>query len=107
MIFYAGRMSRDREAFSQITDWTRSTGYGSIQVWLRYLRKGVVFQQQYQSSLACRRTTWNGPAFQIGGGYTWSDLYREAERQNVVVVGGGTPVSVIPRFHWLPPFVTA
>ncbi|KAL8933541.1 MAG: hypothetical protein Q9211_005726 [Gyalolechia sp. 1 TL-2023] len=52
----------------------RSTGYGSLQIWIRYLR-----------------TKWRGSAFVINGGYTWSDVLEEAARRGVIVVGGGTP----------------
>ncbi len=71
----------------------RSTGYGSLQVWIRYLRTGITFEEQYTPSHHCRKSTWSGSAFTVGGGYTWEDLYPEAASRNVVVVGGGTPVS--------------
>lgn len=71
----------------------RSTGYGSLQIWIRHLKNGIIFQDKYRPSRACSKSTWTGPAFYIGGGYTWADVYPEATRRNVVVVGGGTPVS--------------
>ncbi|KAA8567448.1 hypothetical protein EYC84_010461 [Monilinia fructicola] len=49
----------------------RSTGYGSLEVWIRYLRQGS--------------------AFRIAGGYVWEDVYAEAMKRNVIVVGGGDP----------------
>lgn len=70
----------------------RSTGYGSLQVWIRYLRTGIKFQETYQQSVACSKSSWKGSAFGIGGGYTWEDVYSEAASRNVIVVGGGTPV---------------
>lgn len=70
----------------------RSTGFGSLQVWIRYLRTGIEFQQKYQPSGQCTASNWTGSAFTIGGGYTWEDVYPEAAARNVVVVGGGTPV---------------
>ena len=73
----------------------RSTGYGSLQVWIRYLRTGITFEDQYRPSYHCHRSTWSGPAFTIGGGYNWEDVYPEAASRNVVVVGGGTPVRSI------------
>ena len=36
---------------------------------------------------------WHGSAFTIGGGYTWEDVYPQAFSRNLIVVGGGTPVS--------------
>ncbi|KAL9583996.1 MAG: hypothetical protein Q9212_002379 [Teloschistes hypoglaucus] len=71
----------------------RSTGYGSLQIWIRYLRNGIDFQKAYTPSAQCSRSTWAGSAFRIGGGYTWSDVLAEAASRGVVVVGGGTPVS--------------
>ncbi len=70
----------------------RSTGFGSLQVWIRYLRNGIKFQQEYQPTGQCPESDWTGSAFTIGGGYTWEDVYPEAAARNVVVVGGGTPV---------------
>lgn len=41
-------------------------------------------------------TNWAGPAITVGGGYTWQDVYPVAQKNSVVVVGGGTPsVSVL------------
>ena len=70
----------------------RSTGFGSLQLWIRYLRNGITFQQEYRPSGQCAGSGWTGSAFNIGGGYTWEDVYPEAAARNVVVVGGGTPV---------------
>ncbi|KAL8889085.1 MAG: hypothetical protein Q9215_003584 [Flavoplaca cf. flavocitrina] len=69
----------------------RSTGYGSLQIWIKYLRTGIVFQQTFSPSGRCSKSNWKGSAFQIGGGYTWSDVLEEAASRDVVVVGGGTP----------------
>ncbi|KAI4267103.1 MAG: hypothetical protein L6R38_008405, partial [Xanthoria sp. 2 TBL-2021] len=69
----------------------RSTGYGSLQIWIRYLRTGIVFQQTFTPSNRCSKSTWKGSAFRIGGGYTWSDVLDEAAARGVIVVGGGTP----------------
>ncbi|KAL6719043.1 hypothetical protein ACLMJK_003278 [Lecanora helva] len=72
----------------------RSTGYGSLQIWIHYLRKGIQFQPKYKTQ--CASNTWNGAAFSVGGGYTWEDVYPLAAANKVVVVGGGTPsVSVL------------
>ena len=77
-----------------LTD-ARSTGFGSLQVWIRYLRTGIAFQQVYRPSGQCEGSDWTGSAFTIGGGYTWEDVYPEAAARNVVVVGGGTPVRTL------------
>ena len=81
----------------------RSTGYGSIQVWIRYLRKGINFQEMYQPSDQCTKSNWTGSAFFIGGGYTWEDVYPEAASRNVIVVGGGTPVCQFNAFSFIFP----
>lgn len=79
----------------KLTCSRRSTGYGSLQIWIRYLRQGITFQETFESSekYGCPTTSWKGNAFKIEGGYTWSDVIGEAARRDVVVVGGGTPVS--------------
>ena len=69
----------------------RSTGYGSLQIWIHYLKSGITFQPQYAGR--CKNTGWNGATITIGGGYTFEDVYPLAAANNVVVVGGGTPVS--------------
>ncbi|KAL9012776.1 MAG: hypothetical protein Q9180_009075, partial [Flavoplaca navasiana] len=68
-----------------------STGYGSLQIWIKYLRTGIVFQQTFSPSSGCSKSNWRGSAFEIGGGYTWTDVLEEAASRDVVVVGGGTP----------------
>ena len=65
-----------------------------MQIWIRYLRTGLSFQQSYKATASCKKSPWTGSAFTIGGGYTWEDVYPLAATNNVVVVGGGTPVSV-------------
>lgn len=67
----------------------RSTGYGSLEVWIRHLRTGVDFQPTYQSS--CHANGYAGSAISVGGGYTFEEVYKVAKDNNVVVVGGGTP----------------
>ncbi|KAL8999877.1 MAG: hypothetical protein Q9169_001418 [Polycauliona sp. 2 TL-2023] len=69
----------------------RSTGYGSLQIWIKYLRTGIAFQQSFTPTHRCSKSEWTGSAVQIGGGYTWSDILDEAARRDVIVVGGGTP----------------
>ncbi|KAL8645155.1 MAG: hypothetical protein Q9226_007428, partial [Calogaya cf. arnoldii] len=63
----------------------RDTGHDLLR------RTGIEFQQTFTPSSRCPKSTWKGSAFQIGGGYTWSDILDEAARRDVVVVGGGTP----------------
>lgn len=70
----------------------RSTGYGSLEIWIRYLRQGIVFQNIYSPSDGCKSSNWKGSAFKIAGGYVWGDVYAEATKQNMIVVGGGDPV---------------
>ncbi|KAL9598097.1 MAG: hypothetical protein Q9219_004728 [cf. Caloplaca sp. 3 TL-2023] len=69
----------------------RSTGYGSLQIWIRYIREGITFQETYTPTETCSKTRWSGSAFTIKGGYTWSDVLGEAAARGVIVVGGGTP----------------
>ncbi|KAF7951304.1 hypothetical protein EAE96_006625 [Botrytis aclada] len=69
----------------------RSTGYGSLEVWIRYLRQGINFQDTYLPSDGCTASKWEGSVFQIAGGYVWEDVYAEATKRNVIVVGGGDP----------------
>ncbi|KXS93760.1 hypothetical protein AC579_6005 [Pseudocercospora musae] len=70
----------------------RSMGYGSLQVWIRYLRQGIEYHSQFDySALEKSATAWNGSAFTIRGGYTWSDVYAEAAKRDSIVAGGGTP----------------
>lgn len=72
----------------------RSTGYGSLEIWIRHLRTGLTFLPKYEPT--CGDINWTGSAFTVGGGYTWEDVYPLAQANNVVVVGGGTPtVSVL------------
>ena len=71
---------------------SRSTGYGSLNIWVRHLRQGITFQEAYQPSNGCSKTDWQGSAFVIRGGYTWKDVYGEAADRGVIVVGGGDPV---------------
>ncbi|MCJ1441185.1 MAG: hypothetical protein MMC23_001671 [Stictis urceolatum] len=70
----------------------RSTGYGSMQVWLHNLRDGINFQQKYKPSDQCQTSQmWTGSAMTVGGGYVWGEIYPMAAQNNVVVVGGGDP----------------
>ena len=67
----------------------RSTGYGSLEIWVRSLRTGLSFESKYTST--CKTCSWTGAAITVGGGYTFDDVYKVAKANRVVVVGGGTP----------------
>ncbi|KAI3076275.1 CAZyme family AA7 [Penicillium roqueforti] len=69
----------------------KSEGYGGLQIWIKYIRKGISFQQRYTPSNGCRRSNWAGSAIIIGGGYVWRDVYKVAFQRNLTVVGGGDP----------------
>ncbi|KAL4994624.1 hypothetical protein BDV10DRAFT_188824 [Aspergillus recurvatus] len=74
----------------------KSAGYGSLQIWMRYLRKGILFQPTFKPSTPCARCDWTGAAFTVSGGYVWDEVYKEAFARDLIVVGGGDPtVSVI------------
>jgi hypothetical protein len=96
MIFSAGNTVH-LHSFLQSVDTDpsrqcRSTGYGSLEVWIRHLRQGITFQLTYKASDECSQSSWEGSAFTVAGGYVWKDVYSEATKRNVVVVGGGDPV---------------
>lgn len=65
----------------------RSSGYGSLQIWIRYLRTGIDFHETFDQP----GSSWSGSAFTIGGGYEWIDVYEEAAKRDVIVVGGVSP----------------
>jgi FAD/FMN-containing dehydrogenase len=65
----------------------RSSGFGSLQIWIRHLRTGIDFHETFTRP----GSSWNGSAFTIGGGYEWIDVYEEAAKRDVIVVGGVSP----------------
>lgn len=65
----------------------RSTGHGSLQIWIKYLRTGITFHEKFVQVAG----EWEGAAVTIGGGYVWQDVYPEAAKRGLIVVGGGTP----------------
>ncbi|KAL4866987.1 hypothetical protein BDV12DRAFT_187073 [Aspergillus spectabilis] len=69
----------------------KTSGYGSLQIWMRYLRQGIQHQPVYKPSILCARSDWKGAAFTVAGGYVWEDVYQEAFARNLIVVGGGDP----------------
>lgn len=97
MIFRAGNLlkaSAEDWRDSNVDYLTRSTGYGSLEIWIRNLRQGIIFQQTFAASDGCTKSDWTGSSITIAGGYVWQDVYAEANKRNVVVVGGGDPVRV-------------
>ncbi|KAL3473279.1 hypothetical protein BJX99DRAFT_261467 [Aspergillus californicus] len=72
----------------------KSLGYGSLQIWMRYLRKGITHHRSFKPSGtggSCSRPDWKGAAFTVAGGYVWDDVYEEAFARDLIVVGGGDP----------------
>jgi FAD/FMN-containing dehydrogenase len=69
----------------------RSEGPLGLEAWIRHLREGITFQKTFKSATGCTKSGWTGSAFKIAGAYTWGDVYKQAQANNVIVVGGGTP----------------
>ncbi|KAL4897557.1 hypothetical protein BDV59DRAFT_208387 [Aspergillus ambiguus] len=67
----------------------KSQGYGALQVWIKYIRKGIIYHDTYNPSDGCQSHSWNGSALTIGGGYVWEDAYEEVFKRNMTIVGGG------------------
>ncbi|KAI8282818.1 isoamyl alcohol oxidase [Colletotrichum sp. SAR11_57] len=66
----------------------RSTGYGSLSIWLQNYRKGFNFHDDFQVVNECPKSDWKGSALTITGAYSWSDIYPTAFEKNLIVVGG-------------------
>jgi hypothetical protein len=66
----------------------RSTGAGSLQVWIHNLRQGIEYTT---TSPKCKKQTYTGPVFNIKGGYQWRDAYEAAFSRDLIIVGGGDP----------------
>lgn len=60
-------------------------------IWIKYVRDGVHHQPQYEPSDGCPTLNWTGPAFAVGGGYVWHDVYQAAAAKGLRVVGGDDP----------------
>ncbi|KAI1820156.1 FAD/FMN-containing protein [Xylaria intraflava] len=74
----------------------RSNGFGSLQIWMRYLRTGIDYANAFEPSTpetcdAIAASDWNGPSIRIGGGYDWGEVYSMVSDLNIIVVGGSTP----------------
>lgn len=67
----------------------RSDGFGSLEVWLRYFRNELEFQDTFSSVNSCQKSNWTGSAIAIDGAYQWKNVYAFANAKNVIVVGGG------------------
>lgn len=91
MICWGGSYSKYGISWIHINR-VRSTGYGSLQIWMRHLRKGITHQETFKPSSPCARCDWNGAAVTVAGGYVWDDVYEEAFARGLIVVGGGDPV---------------
>ncbi|KAE8374542.1 isoamyl alcohol oxidase [Aspergillus bertholletiae] len=66
----------------------RSQGYGSLMIWIKYIRNGLQYHENYSSPSGCR-ANWTGSAFTVGGGYVWREVYYAAADKGQLVVGGG------------------
>ncbi|TLD03501.1 uncharacterized protein PgNI_11562 [Pyricularia grisea] len=66
----------------------RSTGAGSVSIWLRNLRNGFQFYDANPDLESCAEMGWNGSTLRISGSYAWSDLYPAAKEKGVIIVGG-------------------
>ncbi|KAJ4166018.1 hypothetical protein BFJ70_g15120 [Fusarium oxysporum] len=68
----------------------RSDGFGGLELWLHQFKNGINFQKTYKSENQCKRSSWKGSAINIDGNYQWRDVYKVAEANNVIAVGGGS-----------------
>ncbi|KAM0437889.1 hypothetical protein ACHAPT_002254 [Fusarium lateritium] len=68
----------------------RSDGYGGLELWLHDFKNGIEFHKTYKSENKCTKSGWKGSAIKIDGSYQWRDVYKVAEENNVIAVGGGS-----------------
>lgn len=69
----------------------RSDGYGSLEIWLRYFRNSIDFQDKYSSVTGCTSEShWDGSAIRVDGAWQWRDVHEVAIKNNVIVVSGGS-----------------
>lgn len=66
----------------------KSTGPGALAVWTHHLTS-LEWIPNYSSN------GWTGTAVKIGAGVTLSQLYAEASKRSLTVVGGDCPVSIV------------
>lgn len=67
----------------------RSDGFGSLEIWLRYFRNKLGFQETYSAVNGCQMSNWTGAAIVVDGAYQWENVNAFAKANNVIVVGGG------------------
>lgn len=72
---------------------TRSTGYGSLSIWLHHFRGGFTLNDYHPGLDDCLGEGWNGSTLTIKGSYAWSDMYPAAKKKGVILVGGNNVVS--------------
>ncbi|KAG6356294.1 hypothetical protein INS49_015681 [Diaporthe citri] len=67
----------------------RRTGFGSISIWTHNLKQ-TVFHEKFQPSSCTINSTWKGSqmAITVGAGVQDGELFKFAEKNNVVAVGG-------------------
>ncbi|KAJ4262879.1 FAD-linked oxidoreductase hmp9 [Fusarium torreyae] len=68
----------------------RSDGFGGLELWLHQFKNSIDFQKTYTSENQCTKSGWEGGAIKIDGNYQWRDVYKVAETNNVIAVGGGS-----------------
>jgi FAD/FMN-containing dehydrogenase len=68
----------------------RSDGFGGLELWLHQFKNGINFQKTYKSENQCKKSGWKGSAIKIDGNYQWRDVYKVAEANNAIAVGGGS-----------------
>ncbi|TLD25653.1 hypothetical protein PspLS_06299 [Pyricularia sp. CBS 133598] len=66
----------------------RSSGYGSLSIWLHNLRNGFEFFPTNPDRAACPEMKWNGSTMRVSGSYSWASLYPAARDEGYIVVGG-------------------
>ncbi|TPX10049.1 uncharacterized protein E0L32_001246 [Thyridium curvatum] len=71
---------------------SRSTGFGSLEIWLRNMREGgmvleIPYQPQQPCILPSGQPLWAGDSITINGSYTWSDVYSFAQSNGQIAVG--------------------
>ncbi|KAK1967738.1 FAD-binding domain-containing protein [Colletotrichum sublineola] len=70
----------------------RSTGYGSLSIWLQHFRQGIDFHDDFQAVNECPNSDWTSSALTITGAYSWGEIYPAAFEKNLIVVGGNNGV---------------
>ncbi|KAK1982749.1 hypothetical protein LZ30DRAFT_624744 [Colletotrichum cereale] len=73
----------------------RSTGYGSLSIWLQHFRQGIYFHDDFQVVNDCSKSDWKGSSLTINGAYPWEEIHPTAFEKSLIVVSGnnGGPCS--------------